>query len=201
MTSDTPEPHVPRTVVDSVTAVLAVQKLATGNQSSTKLKHLSRSRKNNFLRVLLDTGSDGDLIFHKKGSIKWFPYLNRQVPKSWHTSNGCFHTKGGGKVTLQFIKYSNSKEYTVNPDVVEYSRRKMTKPAFDLILGVKTLREFGIVLDFWTKEITIDEISLPMRDINKLSNSSKIEKAWSVTIIWFMNQKALRKPLNVQYTS
>ncbi len=56
----------------------------------------------------------------------------------------------------------------------------MTKQAFDLILGVKTLRELGIVLDFWTREITIDEIILPMRDINKLLNSSKIEKAWAV---------------------
>ncbi len=81
-------PHVPRTIVDSVTAVLAVQKLATGNQSLTKLKHFSRSCKNNFLRVLLDTGSDGDLMFHKKGTTKCFTYLNRQVPKSWHTLNG-----------------------------------------------------------------------------------------------------------------
>ena len=80
--SDISEPHVPRTIVDSVTAVLAVQKLATGNQSSTKLKHLSGSRKNNFLKVLLDIGSDGDLTFHKKEATKCFPYLNRQVPKS-----------------------------------------------------------------------------------------------------------------------
>ncbi len=108
------------------------------------------------------------------------PYLNRQVPKSWHTLNECLHTKGRGKVTLKFIKYSNSKEYTVNPDVVEYDGKKMTKPAFDLILGVKTPREIGIVLDFQTKEITIDEIILPMRDINNLSTSSKIEKAWSI---------------------
>jgi hypothetical protein len=122
--SDRTEPHVSRTIVDSVTAVLAVQKLTTGSQSSTKLKHLSRSRKNSFLRVLLDTGSDGDLMFHKKGTIKRFPYLNRQVPKSWHTSNGCFHTKGRGEVTLKFIEYSNSKEYTVNPDVVEYDGKK-----------------------------------------------------------------------------
>ena len=122
--SDRTEPHVSRTIVDSVTAVLAVQKLATGSQSSTKLKHLSRSRKNSFLRVLLDTGSDGDLMFHKKGTIKRFPYLNRQVPKSWHTSNGCFHNKGRGEVTLKFIEYSNSKEYTVNPDVVEYDGKQ-----------------------------------------------------------------------------
>ena len=46
--SDISEPHVPRTIVDSVTAVLAVQKLATGNQSLTKLKHLSRSCKTTF---------------------------------------------------------------------------------------------------------------------------------------------------------
>ena len=43
--SDTSEPHVPRTKIDSVTAVLAVQKLVTGNQPLTKLKHLSRSKK------------------------------------------------------------------------------------------------------------------------------------------------------------
>ena len=110
------------------------------------------ARDNLSLTVLLtprlQCGSDGDLMFHKKGTIKHFPYLNRQVPKSWHTSNGCFHTKGRGKVTLKFIEYSNSKEYTVNPDVVEYGGKKMTPPAFDLILGVKTLRELGIVLDF-----------------------------------------------------
>ena len=48
--ADTTEPHVPRTMVDSVTAVLAVQKLVAGNQSSTKLKNLSRSRKNNLCK-------------------------------------------------------------------------------------------------------------------------------------------------------
>ena len=36
---DVSGPHVPRTTVDSVTAVLAVEKLATRNQSLTKLKH------------------------------------------------------------------------------------------------------------------------------------------------------------------
>ena len=30
------------------------------------------------------------------------------------------------------------------------------------------MKELGIVLDFWTKEITVDDISLPMTDINKL---------------------------------
>ncbi len=99
MIPDTAELPVTRTKVDSVTAVLAVQKIATGNQSSTRFKHLSRSCNNNFLRVLLDTGLDGDLMFHEKGTAKHFPYLTRQVTKSWHTSNGCFHTKGTSRNT------------------------------------------------------------------------------------------------------
>ncbi len=48
---------------------------------------------------------------------------------------------------------------------------------YDLILGCKTMQELGIVLDFQTKEITIDEIILPMRDINSLT-TSKLESTW-----------------------
>ena len=108
-----------------------------------------------------------------------FPYLTRQVPLSWHMLNGSFLTKGRSKVTLKFFEYSNSREYTVTPDIVEYGKRKMTKPVYDLILGCKTMKELGIVLDFRTKQITIDEFILPMRNINSLA-STKIEKAWAV---------------------
>ncbi len=80
---------------------------------------------------------------------------------------------------MKFFEYSNSKEYLVTPDVVEYDKNKMTKPVYDLILGCKAMKELGIVLDFRTKEITIDEIILSMRDINSLT-TSKMERAWTV---------------------
>ena len=51
---------------------------------------------------------------------------------------------------------------------------------YTLILGINTMKELGIVLDFWTHEITLDEISLPMRDINKLITCTQIEKSWTV---------------------
>ena len=89
---------------------------------------------------------------------KHFPYLTRQVPKSWHMSNGSFLTKGRSEVNLRFFEYSNSKEYLVTPDVVEYDKNKMTKPVFDLILGCQNMKELAIVLDFWTKDITIDHV-------------------------------------------
>ena len=52
------------------------------------------------------------------------------------------------KYHKNLFKYSNRKEYTVNPDVVEYDEKKIAKPMFGLILGVETVREHRIVLDF-----------------------------------------------------
>ncbi len=37
------------------------------------------------IRVLLDTGSSGDLLFIAKGSQKYIPTLKRAVPQSWGT--------------------------------------------------------------------------------------------------------------------
>jgi hypothetical protein len=65
-------------------------------------KSSNKATKEKCIRVLLDSGLDGDLLFHKKGKPKHFPYLTRQVPYSWHTSNGVFHTKGRGKLLINF---------------------------------------------------------------------------------------------------
>ena len=51
----------------------------------------------------------------------------------------------------------------------------MTKPVYELILDCNTIKELGIVLDFQTKQIIIDEIMLPMRNNSSLA-STKIEK-------------------------
>jgi len=123
--------------------------------------------------VLLDSGSDGDLLFHKNGTPKCFPYTTRQVPKTWCTSNGNFHTEGKGKLELKFFKYSNSKRVSIRPDVVEYDGDKLKQPVFDLILGTDTMDELGIILNFKQQEITIDEIALPMRDITNLPLTRK----------------------------
>jgi hypothetical protein len=41
------------------------------------------------------------------------------------------------------------------------------------------MKELGIVLNFQTDKIKIDEIILPMRDINSLTRL-KMEKAWAI---------------------
>ena len=73
------------------------------------------------------------------------------MPKSWHTSNGSFQTNGRAKLRVKFFEYSTSREYSIQPDVVEY-KNPVDKPGFDLILGSNTMKELRIVLDFWTKK-------------------------------------------------
>ena len=166
-----------------VTAVIALMEPATESQSSRAHKQPLRSHPSNKIRVLLDFRSNGDLYFLPKGKNKPFPYLTRQAPKSWHTSNGSFQTYGRGKIRLKFFEYSASREYTIQPDIVEYDENHMTEPGFDLILGCNSMNELGIVLDFQTKEITKNEISLKMssmREIKNLRSKSAADKAWVV---------------------
>jgi hypothetical protein len=45
-------------------------------------------------------------------------------------------------------------------------------PQYDLILGVTTMKKHGIILDFKEKKVTVDEVKLPMQNINYLQGSS-----------------------------
>ncbi len=60
----------------------------------------------------------------------------------------------------------------MSPDIVEYN--KFNRPQYDVILGVKTMKKYGIILDFKDKMITIDEVKLPMRYIKYLQGSSTL---------------------------
>ena len=98
------------------------------------------------------------------------PSSKRLVPQSWNILNGMFQTKCKAETKLNFFEYSNSKRYRAEPDIVKYD--KNNRPQYDLILGTNTMKELGIVLYFKAKRITIDEVILPMRNINNLQGSS-----------------------------
>jgi hypothetical protein len=115
---------------------------------------------------MLDSGSDGNLVIVDKDKPMLLPSLKRIVPQLWNTSNGMFQTKRKAGIDLNFFKYSDSKRYLAEPDIAEYD--KNNKPQYDLILGVKTMKKYGIILDFKDKMITVDEVKLPMQNIKYL---------------------------------
>jgi hypothetical protein len=71
------------------------------------------------------------------------PSLNRLVPQPWNTLNEMLQTKRKAEIELNFFEYSDSKRYIAEPDFVEYDRND--KPQYDLILGVKTMKQYGII--------------------------------------------------------
>ena len=141
------------------------------------IKQPLKSHPSNKIKVLLSSESDGDLYFLPIRKDKHFPYLARQVPKSWRTSNGSFQTGGRAKIRVKFFEYLASREYAIQPDAVKYDENAMVKPGFALILGSNTMKELGSVQDFRTKENTPDEIALPMRGINKFKTRASVERA------------------------
>ena len=68
----------------------------------------------------------------------------------------------------------------MEPNVFEYDQM-MSKPVFDLIIGCNSMEKLGIVMDFKAKSITIDEIIFPMRNINSLTDRSKVKEAWAIS--------------------
>ena len=154
------------------TAVIAVMR---GKPKDGYHRHHSNKHyKQKLVQVLLDSGSDGDLIFVNKDKPMLFPYSKRLLPQTWNTSNGMFQTNHKARIDLNFFKYSDSKRFFAEPVVVKYSKNNMLQ--YDLILGTETMKELGIVLDFKAKTITIDEVILPMRIINHLQGTSMLRR-------------------------
>ena len=143
-----------------------------------KLSHsISLVASKRAIRVLLDSGSSGDLLFARKGASKYIPMVTRVTPQSWGTSNGTIVTKHVGDIKIAFVEYSESKKVRLRPDIVEYSPSKCA-PMDDLIIGKETMHELGIILDFKDKTIQIDEILLPMRNIVNLQLKPSITRAF-----------------------
>jgi hypothetical protein len=120
--------------------------------------------KNKTIRVLLDSGSSGDLLFMKKGSSKCISVVKRVVPQSRGTSNGTFVTDRVGNIEISFVEYLASKEVCLQPDIVEYSPGDQA-PMYNLIIGKQTVHNLAVKLDFKEKTITTDKIISPMRNI------------------------------------
>jgi hypothetical protein len=105
--------------------------------------------KQKLVRVLLDSGSDSNQVFVDKDKPVLLPSSKRLVPQLWNTLNGMFQTKRKAEIELNFFEYSNRKRYLAEPDIIEYD--KNNRPQYDLILGVKTMKKYGIILDFKDK--------------------------------------------------
>jgi hypothetical protein len=89
------------------TAVIAVMR---GNpQDGYTSQHSNRHYKQKIVWILLDSGSDGELIFVNKDKPMLLPNSKRLVPQSWNTLNEIYQTRCKAWAELSFFYFSDSK--------------------------------------------------------------------------------------------
>ncbi len=102
------------------TAVIAVMRGDPKDGYSCQCSN--KNCKQRLVQVLLDSGSDGDLIFVSKDKPMLLPYSKRLAQQLWNTLNGIFQTKRKAWVELNFFEYSDRKRFYMELDVVEYDK-------------------------------------------------------------------------------
>ena len=131
--------------------------------------------------MLLDSGSDGDILFQHKGKRKnTVPYTMSLTPQVWQTSMHQFTTKKVGDFELTFPEYSGSKRVKLQPDIMEFNPEDYDRK-FDLIISETNMKELGIVLDFGWNMIMIDQIDLPMRSLKELQKPNIVYQMYKNT--------------------
>ncbi len=80
-------------------------------------QHSNKHDKSKLVWVLLDSGSDGDLIFIDKDKPMLLPTTKRPVPQLLNNSSGRFQTTNKVEIELNFFEYSDSKRYLASPDI------------------------------------------------------------------------------------
>jgi hypothetical protein len=102
------------------TAIVAVMRGRP--KHSHHRQHSNKHYKEQLVQILLDSGSDSDLIFVDKDKPMLLPSSKKLVPQLWNTLNGRFWTTQKAEIELNFFEYSDSKRYLEAPDIVEYKK-------------------------------------------------------------------------------
>ena len=125
-------------------------------------------------QTLLDSGSDGDLLFITKKQLKNIPYEKRYAAKKWQTSTGTFKTTHVGNLDIMFPAFSRSKIFSIQADIVIVPEN--VDPLFNLILDIDTLAKFGTVLDFKNETVEIDSAVNSMRPLIEIRSKINLSQ-------------------------
>jgi hypothetical protein len=136
----------------------------------SKKKHKSKK----VWRVLLDSGSDGDILFAHETETFEVPFKERYKSQTWRTSNGIFKTTKVADLEISFPEFSKSKRALLTPDVFDVPSNQ-PKPVYDLIIGIDTMIRLGIILDFKDLRVTMDSVTIPMRPHDSFPSTPELQ--------------------------
>ena len=82
-------------------------------------------------------------------------------------------------LNLIFPEFSESKAAKIKPDIVMVEE-DAPKPTYDLIIGIKSLANMGAILNFDLRTITIDRVTLKMREIANIDIKNLRAQFWEL---------------------
>ena len=132
------------------------------------------------LRILLDSGSDGDIAFLTRSDFLKYVAVQRSYPSTWNTSNGVFQTSEVAKMDLLFPEFSQSRIFSCTADVKIISVNE--NPTYDLIIGIETLGRWRSLLDFCDRVVTLDGLQAPMKSNDELMDRQSLYNTYREAI-------------------
>jgi len=150
--------------------------LTTATAAIPQLKGKIESSKRVW-KVLLDSGSDGDIAFIKSSEKASIDMHDRLHPQKWKTSNGIFETTKVCNLLLTLPRFSSSKIMSVRPDI-QFIDEDQPPPMYDLIIGLETLANWKAILNFEDQTVTIDHVELPMESLQSLSKKKMLNNLY-----------------------
>ena len=99
---------MPIKIVNINTSLESKVKIGDGPSAAIAARVVNKRKPDSegpILRVLLDSGSNGDLMFMHEGIRGMISYKERYSPQKWRTSSGTFITQSAGSLELSFPDY------------------------------------------------------------------------------------------------
>ena len=79
-----------------------------------------------------------------------------------------------GKLDVTFPEFSSTRVASFKADIVSVPE-KNPSPIYDLIIGIESLANMGVILDFSKKKLLIDHVTLPMKPHKKFMKSDLLQ--------------------------
>ena len=128
------------------------------------------------MRVLLDSGTTSSIIL--RDYVTKLAAYRSPTKTPWQTLGGTFYTRRKQYVDFCLPEFSNSRSINWKFHIDE-----TTKPdtaLYDMIIGTDLMEELGIDISFKNKDITWDNVTIPMRNRGTISSRQTTEAIYSI---------------------
>ena len=132
----------------------------------------SKDKSERIYRILLDSGSDGNIAFVTEEELSKLHVTQKAYPDTWGTSNGAFKTTEVVHLNMTLPEFSQAKVMSTNADIKIISKKD--KPAYDLIIGIETLAKWRAQFDFIDRTVMLDGQTVPMKPLNAFSDPRRL---------------------------